>query len=44
MSERGKEKKHRLLAYLRDHLEELRPISRKVRRQQGVRAKEERAE
>lgn len=29
-SERGKEKKHHLLAYLREHPEELRPISRRV--------------
>lgn len=29
MSERGKEKKRHLLAYLRDHPEELRPLSRK---------------
>ena len=27
--ERGKEKKHRLLAYLREHLQELRPVSRR---------------
>jgi hypothetical protein len=27
---RGKQKKHRLLAYLRDHLEELRPVSSSV--------------
>jgi hypothetical protein len=31
---RGKEKKQRLLAYLREHPEELRPTSRKLRRQQ----------
>lgn len=30
MSERGKEKKHRLLRYLREHPEELRPVSRKL--------------
>jgi hypothetical protein len=29
-SERGKEKKQRLIAYLREHLEELRPVSRKL--------------
>ena len=29
-AERGKEKKQRLIAYLRDHPEELRPISRKL--------------
>ncbi len=27
---RGKEKRRRLLAYLRDHPEELRPVSRKL--------------
>jgi hypothetical protein len=32
-SKRGKEKKRRLLAYLRDHPEELRPISRKLLQQ-----------
>lgn len=31
-AERGKEKKHHLLAYLRQHPEELRPISRKLLR------------
>jgi len=31
--ERGKQKKQRLLAYLRDHPEELRPYSRKTQRQ-----------
>ena len=40
ISERGKEKKHRLLAYLREHPEELRPTSRKLLRQQFVHAKE----
>jgi hypothetical protein len=30
ISERGKQKKHHLLAYLRDHPEELRPVSRKL--------------
>jgi hypothetical protein len=34
--ERGKEKKQRLLAYIREHPEELRPVSRKLL--QGVRA------
>jgi DNA-binding CsgD family transcriptional regulator len=29
-SERGREKKQRLVAYLREHLEELRPVSRKL--------------
>ena len=28
--ERGKEKKHHLLAYLHEHPEELRPVSRKL--------------
>jgi hypothetical protein len=37
MSERGKEKKHRLLGYLREHPEELRPISRKLLQQEAVR-------
>jgi len=32
-SERGKEKKRHLLAYLRDHPEELRPVSRKLLQQ-----------
>jgi hypothetical protein len=32
-SERGKEKKRHLLAYLREHPEELRPVSRKLLRQ-----------
>jgi DNA-binding CsgD family transcriptional regulator len=36
-SERGKEKKPRLIAYLREHLEELRPVSRKLLRQRGPR-------
>lgn len=31
-SERGREKKQHLLAYLREHLEELRPVSRRVLR------------
>jgi len=30
-TKRGKQKKHRLLAYLRDHPEELRPVSRRLR-------------
>jgi hypothetical protein len=29
--QRGKQKKQRLLAYLREHPEELRPVSRKLR-------------
>jgi len=33
LGERGKEKKQRLLTYLRDHLEELRPVSRKILQQ-----------
>jgi hypothetical protein len=33
--ERGREKKQRLLAYLREHTEELRPVSRKLLRQIG---------
>jgi len=37
MFERGKEKKHRLLGYLRDHPEELRPVSRKLLRQHDAR-------
>jgi DNA-binding CsgD family transcriptional regulator len=32
---RGKQKKQRLLAYLREHPEEFRPVSRKLLRQQG---------
>jgi hypothetical protein len=32
---RGKQKKQRLLAYLREHPEELRPVSRKLLRQRG---------
>lgn len=35
--ERGKQKKQRLLAYLRDHPEELRPYFRKTRRESKVR-------
>ena len=35
--ERGKQKKQRLLTYLRDHPEELRPYSRKTRRETKVR-------
>lgn len=37
MSERGKEKKHRLLSYLREHPEELRPVSRKLLQQGAAR-------
>jgi hypothetical protein len=37
MSERGKEKKHRLLGYLREHAEELRPVSRKLLQQAAAR-------
>lgn len=37
MSERGKEKKHRLLGYLREHPEELRPVSRKLLQQNAAR-------
>ncbi len=33
--ERGKEKKHRLLAYLREHPEELRPVARRLLKQLG---------
>lgn len=33
LSERGREKKQRLIAYLREHTEELRPVSRKLLRQ-----------
>ena len=33
LAERGREKKQRLIAYLRDHPEELRPVSRKLLRQ-----------
>ena len=33
--ERGKEKKHRLLAYLREHPEELRPVARRLLKQMG---------
>src|SRR5258708_3077324 len=33
--ERGKEKKHRLLAYLREHPEELRPVARRLLHQMG---------
>ena len=36
MSERGKEKKHRLLGYLREHAEELRPVSRKLLQQDAA--------
>lgn len=34
-AERGKEKRRRLLAYLREHMEELRPVSQRLLRQQG---------
>ncbi len=34
--ERGKEKKQQLITYLREHLEELRPVSRKHLQQQAV--------
>jgi DNA-binding transcriptional ArsR family regulator len=37
MLERGKEKKHRLLGYLREHTEELRPVSRKLLQQDAAR-------
>ncbi len=37
MSERGKEKKHRILGYLREHPEELRPVSRKLLQQDAAR-------
>jgi hypothetical protein len=36
MPERGKEKKHRLLGYLREHPEELRPVSRKLLQQSAA--------
>jgi hypothetical protein len=36
-AKRGKEKKRRLLAYLRDHPEELRPVSRKLLLQASTR-------
>jgi DNA-binding CsgD family transcriptional regulator len=36
-SERGKQKKHLLLAYLREHPEELRPISRKLLQKNAAR-------
>jgi hypothetical protein len=38
-SERGREKKQRLIAYLREHLEELRPVSRKLLQQSGAHAR-----
>jgi hypothetical protein len=34
--DRGKQKKHRLLSYLREHPEELRPVSRKLLREAAV--------
>lgn len=39
-SERGKTKKQRLLAYLREHPEELRPVARKLLRHKATSAKE----
>jgi hypothetical protein len=36
LSWRGKEKKQRLVAYLRDHPEELRPVSRKLLKQRPI--------
>ncbi len=36
MPERGREKKHPLIAYLRQHPEELRPVSRKLLRGNAV--------
>jgi hypothetical protein len=44
MSERGKEKKHRLLSYLREHREELRPVSRKLLQQGGTQSVRRRSE
>jgi DNA-binding CsgD family transcriptional regulator len=38
-SERGREKKQRLIAYLREHLEELRPVSRKLLQKTGQHTK-----
>ena len=38
-AERGKEKRRHLLAYLRDHPEELRPVSQKHLRQQPIATK-----
>jgi DNA-binding CsgD family transcriptional regulator len=38
-SERGREKKQRLIAYLREHLEELRPVSRKLLEKTDTRAR-----
>jgi len=35
--DRGKQKKQRLLAYLREHPEELRPVSRKLLEQEAAR-------
>ena len=35
MQDRGKQKKQRLLAYLREHPEELRPVSRKLLQQEA---------
>lgn len=39
MSERGKEKRRRLLGYLREHPEELRPVSRKLLREEGAQSR-----
>ena len=33
LSERGREKRHRLLTYLREHREELRPVLQKLPRE-----------
>lgn len=44
MSERGKEKKHRLLSYLREHREELRPVSRKLLQQGAAQSVRRRSE
>jgi hypothetical protein len=38
LSGRGREKRRRLLAYLREHPEELRPVSRKLLNGAGMRA------
>jgi hypothetical protein len=38
-SERGREKKQRLIAYLREHLEELRPVTRKLLEQNAARVR-----
>ena len=44
MSERGKEKKHRFLSYLREHREELRPVSRKLLQQGATQSVRRRSE